>query len=1088
MTATGGEVSAHETDVTRYGTDRTGSSSSGTTPSATTEMPTTASVISTDIFTIVLPKTDDGTSVAIPISGNIPVYGTRYKQIHVSVNGLVSLGNNYVGYNPRHLPIGSNDTVLFAPFWTDFDIRNTSESSVFATVYQNVKNTTNITQEWRQYLEPDFNPTWALDVHWEQVCPFPAQIYDGKENTTFRLVLLTDGDRSLVAFDYDKNKALPYSLTRSPIIGLYFGSAGYSSFFNKTGTPEAVDVSSAMGNIGRIGKWLFKLYNKNDVSNATAICRDWLLQESRDEVTSPFPACPCSTSQIFADLNFQFDNVTYCADLMTPTTKGYGLHCCYNPTDTPVRGSLLTGSRGPSAFYRYHPEMYAALHQSRDIDARDACCTDDITCKQYFSRRIVSSCSSYKPPIIAVAFGSPNLQTFDELEYTFSGNEEYLMAETDTGSALYGTMEPIWIGDDPNKPNNSLTAFTTFTFVGTTNVTVSQNDKRTGIELTVAGKSLTSSFQHNSNFRKTYQNMTVYKNRDDCVVLVQTPGFSTTFCEAKGSISAMVVTPPEAVRNTRGLLGTANSNKSDDLGIRGRTVEPLPLTSTDREIYSQMTSWSVSPDTNISSSQNGSSNATDVTPLFLDEIYPNVYNDVNATDYVACLLTDTVVSKACLYNRIVLQDDVTANKTRTVADTIMNQKEVLQTQIPPLETSQSRILNVTVGTPMSLYLKHVPSVTASCNSDITATCIDNSTGVMFTWTPVSLDTVHLSFAVEDIKLGLASETVEYEIQICDCSGHGACRFDRLLSQSHPSDNFRLASCDCDIGWTGSHCELDFDGCQGAPCSSWGANCTDLIPAEQQKQKHPYKCSECPSGYRRIGIGCFDIDECYENASLCDNEPGICFNTNGNYTCRCPRESTWNGSLCISHPEQSTTVPESSTVQSPVDLCGYYNETHKCQNNGTCQLQNTNDSICVCTSGYHGDQCQLPNVASPRDGDWVVEILLPAAAAVAIAIATLCCILAVVRRRKKRGLDEESDQDSYGIRGSYAVPSSIFLPRFNTNWRQFYGSPSTWNDTAPTVHRERPLQFPITYPYDNETNSSRPANSFDDQISFVYRRV
>ncbi|XP_033729896.1 mucin-like protein [Pecten maximus] len=1052
--------------------------SPGTTPSVTTE---TTSVLASNIFTITLAKTDDGTSAEIPVSGNIPVYGTRYKHIHVSINGLVSLGNNTVGYNPRPLPIGTNNTVLLAPFWTDLDIRNTTDSSVYATVYQNVQHNTNITKEWLPYLEPGFNPTWAVDVHWEHVSPYPAEIYHKKENTSFRLVLLSDGDRTFAAYDYDKNNALPYSLARTPVIGLDFGSDGYRSFFNRTGTPEAVDISKTVGNIGLIGKWIFKLYNESTVSNATATCRDWLTQESRDIVSSPIPACPCSTTQIFADPKFYFDNATYCADIVVPTENGYGLHCCYNPTDTPVRGSLMTGPRGPSAFYRFHPETFPALHKSRDIYARDACCTEEETCKQYYARRIVSSCSNYIPPIIASVFGSPNLQTFDGLQYTFGGNGEYLLAETNTGSVLQTKMEPIWIKGDSSQPNDNLTVFSSFTISGSTDVTVSQNDKRTGIDIKVDGASLTNSFEWESNFRRTFQNLTVYKNSDDCVVIVETAGFSTKFCDAGGSISAVVVTPPEAVRNTRGLLGTANNDKSDDLSLRDTTVEPLSLNSTDRKIFSQMQSWRVSPDTNTSLHQNLTINATDVTPLFLDELYPNIYNDENSTDYIACLLADAMVSKACLYHRLVLKDETTANQTLAIASKIANQKHVLQSRIPPLETSEGRIVNVTVGKEMTLYLKHMPSVIGRCNTDLNATCTDNGTGVMFTWTPASLATVHLSFTAVDNTLGLVSETVAYEIHICDCSGHGTCRFDRFLPNQHPMDNFRLASCDCEIGWTGHHCELDFDGCQGAPCVSWGSNCTDLTPAEQRQNKHPYRCSECPSGYRRIQTDCFEIDECQENTTLCDNEPGVCINTNGNYTCQCPRSTFWNGSVCISIPEPSTSFPESTTVRSPVDLCGYYNGTQMCENNGTCQLQNTNDSICVCTPGYHGDLCELRSVARATDGDWVVEILLPAAAAVAIATAALCCLMAVVRRRrKKRSLDEESDQDSFGVRGSYAVPSSIFLPRFNTNWRQFYGSPSTWNDTAPTVHRDRPLQFPITYPYDNETNSSVPTNSFDDR--------
>ena len=53
--------------------------------------------------------------------------------------------------------------------------------------------------------------------------------------------------------------------------------------------------------------------------------------------------------------------------------------------------------------------------------------------------------------------------------------------------------------------------------------------------------------------------------------------------------------------------------------------------------------------------------------------------------------------------------------------------------------------------------------------------------------------------------------------------------------------------------SGTHCDLDFNGCEGAPCESRGTTCIDLSPAEHRANKYPYRCSQCGNGYRYGGI-------------------------------------------------------------------------------------------------------------------------------------------------------------------------------------------------------------------------------------------
>lgn len=64
----------------------------------------------------------------------------------------------------------------------------------------------------------------------------------------------------------------------------------------------------------------------------------------------------------------------------------------------------------------------------------------------------------------------------------------------------------------------------------------------------------------------------------------------------------------------------------------------------------------------------------------------------------------------------------------------------------------------------------------------------------------------------------------------------------------------------------------------------------------------YSCS-CPKGYNQIGDDCQDINECKEDIGMCP-KPGRCVNTLGSFKCICPRRFKLDksGSYCIDADE------------------------------------------------------------------------------------------------------------------------------------------------------------------------------------------
>ncbi|XP_026679296.1 fibropellin-1-like, partial [Diaphorina citri] len=129
------------------------------------------------------------------------------------------------------------------------------------------------------------------------------------------------------------------------------------------------------------------------------------------------------------------------------------------------------------------------------------------------------------------------------------------------------------------------------------------------------------------------------------------------------------------------------------------------------------------------------------------------------------------------------------------------------------------------------------------------------------------------------------------------------------------------TCYCIDGYTGVHCQTNWDECWSNPCHN-GGSCIDGIAA--------YNCS-CPPGY--TGPSCeSNVDECGSNP--CQN----------NGTCH----DLLNGFVCSCHP--GFTGP---SCESNVDECG----SNPCQNNGTCH-DLLNGFVCSCHPGFTGLFCEV----------------------------------------------------------------------------------------------------------------------------------
>ena len=104
----------------------------------------------------------------------------------VSSNGLVSLNQSLLNWQPIPFPYGTRQVPILAPYWTDFDFRAISPELTDNKVYyhthqlpgsQRDKSLLNTASERVHLLTDDdsFTARWMLKVTWSQATPYYGQ-------------------------------------------------------------------------------------------------------------------------------------------------------------------------------------------------------------------------------------------------------------------------------------------------------------------------------------------------------------------------------------------------------------------------------------------------------------------------------------------------------------------------------------------------------------------------------------------------------------------------------------------------------------------------------------------------------------------------------------------------------------------------------------------------------------------------------------------------------------------------------------------------------------------------------------------------
>ncbi|GCB68782.1 hypothetical protein scyTo_0010452, partial [Scyliorhinus torazame] len=927
---------------------------------------------------------------------------------------------------------------MIAVFWDDADLTR-GIGSIYYQVYNFQIRTDahsetfekNLKEKVNEYYGSELNissftPKWALKITWENVLPYSGyQNTDPEGTNTYQTVLTTDGIFSFCLIQFkDGGMNWKYdaksNYSNYALMGYY--SASLRSYldsnmvFNDPHTrfdvpPEKIYHPDRYPGFktGKNGLWAYRLErNNNSTINPRQKCMDWYLREPESYWSNDTSPCPCSFWQAIFDNAFTWGNSIYYygfgvkepqASYLTmqsrfPDQQGAGMRCYYS-----WNGGLIYGEKEnflPTPWiyydwwtwwqndYSYYIEQWYNFwnnilphlrkqYKEREVEPYHDCCRDsgdDDYCDLYRTKRPLDFCFGYIPPQIGFVFGDPHVVTLDNVKYTFNGLGEFILLNVmDDDDALTFSLQGRTLRAGENRTSQA-TSFVALAAQGPsgTKVQWTFNDDDGEISVMVNGRTV--DVTENS----TYTNqVTLQKTSNNETVATFTSGTSITVSETKRTLAFTTSLANSLKNKTEGLLGVWNDDKTDDFKAANGTYLDFDGTNLPNEtqiFFDFGLTWKTSVDNTVFTYNTtaGESwytyNNNSFVPKFYDQLLQTTAKEKIDKANETCQGNDD-----CIFDSLSTDDLSFGAATLQSLTTFVAQNSTMN-NYPPNITGDS-----TIQTRLHEPVFVLFTATDKNNDEVKFSVLTDSPDITmtengnFSWNPTSSTPV---FAIVQANDSKAVSVLGLTLTLCNCSINSTCGYSRsILSTKRNNTVFKVAGCICSLAYTGDYCTEDFDACQDNQCFL-NNTCKDK-PAPLEG----YTCDPCPDYLKGDGIKCFDLDECLENVSSCEQ---LCLNVFGGYNCSCNEGytvSTLNSSLCTDFDECSNTFicPENAECQNAVGnyscMCktGYEGQPYRfcididecldytaCPNRNSICINTEGSYICMCRQGYEGSNC------------------------------------------------------------------------------------------------------------------------------------
>ncbi|XP_059158121.1 uncharacterized protein LOC131942326 [Physella acuta] len=930
-----------------------------------------------------LPKNEELATANLQIEDSMPYHQDFIRSVWVSVNGLISLEKEYSSFNPQRLPVmdKNNDQLkLLAVYWTDLDNIESDNCNVYYQMYDRYSNNptsaailakANADVTAFRGTENSFNSTTIIVATWVNI-PAHGSV---DERASFQCIIISDGQSTYAIYIYIQG-----SLKLKPVSNRNV-EIGWANFSLDTSLASYYSFDTVIGNTGKPGFWIFKI---GENENFRMKCRSWFnsnqweLQNITEWNQNIIPACPCNvvaarnspmwvpSSQALPEGN--------CFDLL-PFYGELGKRCCYSMDEG--SGFLNTIPQAGS-LQRYNSFLFEE-HIKADEDPKDWCCTKSKLCELYYTLRPASACngSNWARGFL---FGDPHIVTLDQRSFIFNGLGEYDLVKI-VGNGK-NNANPVFImqGRTCRALNNKGVETSATIWCALSMRT--GNGKSLRIEISLSRKLMIIYVNKRDYTKEFSNNQKFFVNENGIIIRKQNESIIASLPESIGITVTLVnellefsLTLDKKYQNmTTGLLGNFNGDKTDDFIFPNGTR--LSDDSSEKQLYEYGKSWAINHNESLFQYGYGQNTITFSNSSF----QPIFYDEQNATTKEeAEKFCNGSGNLPCIFDYIATKNEKIAESSLKSSDTFERVSISAANQAPILVMNTNRIrvfLNQTFTLTLRAFDPDGQNVTFVLMTNAAYQFVERNrrrraqtqlTEAKISVTITNTESTFITASAKDPN-SLYSSTEAVNMSVCSsCSNHGSCDETLLIATQNPY--YFLETCICKIGYAGTDCETDNDGCANNPCPSL-TGCVDIPASEEQVTGLSYTCTNCPDGYK-LNLNktkCEDVDEC--KTKPCGTN-ALCENTYGSFICNCPEGFRKSGKLnCNDINECSEKLDNCDQICSnnvgSFD-CGCFNgfsrRNGKCEQTVTdpCKLVNktceymcrngSNGAECFCKSGY-----------------------------------------------------------------------------------------------------------------------------------------